>query len=93
MGGYWRDGVRSDNEKDGALANLCFQLQLLAASGEDQLAHFPPFACVADELALNYDHWSTSIHAYWDLPTDQTACLKSLKEYLDAMTGRHNSAL
>jgi hypothetical protein len=93
MGGYWQDGVRSDNEKDGALANLCFTLQLLAARGVDQLAHFPPSVSVADELALDYDHWSTSIHSYWSLSQDQTACLNSLDDYLDAMGGERNRAV
>ena len=32
-------------------------LQLLAAPADTQLAHFPEFACVTDELALDFDHW------------------------------------
>lgn len=93
MAGYWVDGVQSDNARDGVRANLCFTLQLLAARGEDQVAHFPPFVCVADELALDFDHWSRSVRNFWELSDEHAACLASLNDYLDRMSGEANISL
>jgi hypothetical protein len=78
---------------EGMLANLRYSLQLLACNASDQLAHFlpPDFAFKADEMALDFDNWATSIHTYWSLTEEQTALLSQLNAYLGSLSGEQNA--
>jgi hypothetical protein len=89
-----RDGVAAETLKAGVLANLRYTLQLLAAAAPDQLAHFlpPDFAFKADEMALDFENWATSVHTYWTLTEEQTARLTELDACLDNLSGEQNAA-
>ncbi len=89
-----RDGVAAETLQAGVLANLRCTLQLLAAAAPDQLAHFlpPDFAFKADEMALDFDNWVTSVHTYWTLTEEQAARLTELDAYLDNLSGEQNAA-
>ena len=42
-----------------------WSLQALASDSDDQLSLFPDFVCKADELALDYGHWSRVARSFF----------------------------
>lgn len=87
-------GVQSDNAAEGVLANLKASLQLLAAAAHDQVVHFesPDFDSKTDEMALDYDHWSTAVRSFWKLSDRQMALLEAINGYLESLSGEDNIA-
>jgi len=85
-------GVQGKNVPQGVLSNLEASLQLLAARASDQVAHFLPadFSNKADEMALDFEHWSTSVASFHTLTSDQEKSLKVLNDYLQALSGEDN---
>jgi hypothetical protein len=75
-----------------ALSRLRLALQVLAASAHDQIAHFPDFVCVADEMALDYNLWLTRVRERVPLAPDHIAALTAIDTYLAERSGGHNSA-
>jgi hypothetical protein len=76
-----------------SLDQLKWALQALALPYEAQRNLFPSFACIADELALDFDHWrATAMHQHHFTP-DQIAALASLDALLTEMTAEKDSGL
>jgi hypothetical protein len=48
----------SADHRQGCLSSLRHALQRVALDARDQMAQFPPFVAVADELALDLNHWT-----------------------------------
>lgn len=74
----WR-GVRSQ---------FRWSLQALAADAETQRSLFPAFVCKADELALDFDHWSEVVRANFapEFSAEQLAALQAIDDRLAAMS-------
>ena len=72
----------------GVRNQFCWSLQALASDAEDQLALFPTFVCKADELALDYDHWSEVARSLLadEFSPDQLAALTAIDGRLTAMS-------
>lgn len=80
----------SDAEyRTGRLDGLMTSLQALAAPFETQVAHFPHFVVVADELALNFDHWLNAVvcNEDLDLTAAQSESLRAIDDLLGSMGG------
>jgi hypothetical protein len=76
-----------------SLDQLRWSLQALALPYAAQRDLFPSFACTADELALDFDHWrETAMHQH-DFTPDQMAALASLDALLTEMTAESNPSL
>jgi hypothetical protein len=76
-----------------ALDQLRWSLQALALPYEAQRNLFPSFACIADELALDFDHWHETAMHHHDFGPDQIAALASVDSLLAEMTAEKDSAL
>lgn len=74
------------------LARLRLALQVLAAPPYDQVAHYPPFDCATDEMALDYDLWLTRMLERGALPSDQVAALTPIGAMLGDLSGTQHSA-
>ncbi len=63
-------------------------LQLLAAPADRQLDHFPEFACVPDELALDFDHWREVYLAHFarDVSPYQIECFDQIAARFHALS-------
>jgi hypothetical protein len=86
---------QDDSLGDIVLIELCLSLQLLVAQAQDQIAHFSPILipiCKEDDMALEYDHWSNCVHAYWKLSQDQVEKLTTLNHYLANLSGQSQAA-
>jgi hypothetical protein len=89
-----RDGVIAETPEEWVLASLRYALQLLAASAADQLAHYQVadgLICKEDEMALDFDNFSKSVHTYWTLTEEQNASLQELAYFLDSLGGQANA--
>lgn len=68
---------------------LMWAVQALAQPAEVQPTLFPPFAVVADELALEFDHWrrvaERRVGALWS--QGQRSALAALDRVLSEMSG------
>lgn len=70
------------------MERLKHAVQRLALDPPAQVAQFPDFVVVADELALDLDHWLEVCEAwsYIDSP-DVVAALKTINDHLDQVSG------
>jgi hypothetical protein len=68
---------------------LKWALQALAIPAPDQRRLFPDFVVVADELALDFDHWQLVVLDNYDgeLSTEQTSSLAEIDRTLGQMSG------
>jgi hypothetical protein len=67
--------LMTEQAPSSALDQLKWSLQALALPFDAQRTLFPSFACTADKLALDFDHWcETAMHQH-DFTTDQIAAL------------------
>jgi hypothetical protein len=64
-------------------------VQALVQPAEVQRALFPPWVVVADELALDYDHWWTTFerHCGGELSREQREAAEALDALLEEMSG------
>jgi hypothetical protein len=70
-------------------------LTALADDAEKQISDLPDGCCKADELALDFGHWSlwlTSNHAA-HLNAQQRQSIDDINSLLDSMTQRHEAEL
>lgn len=75
------DDPQSEARGNGILAELRFSLQLLAAPAQAQLSHFPvDWIALADEMALDFDHWHQCLATYWKPSHTQTDQLNKLQK-------------
>lgn len=89
---YICDGVVGNDDAQAALANLRACLQLLAASPQDQVAHYvlPEFPLKAEEMALDYGHAVVSVREMTNLSNKQSEPLAALDQHIAEMSGEHN---
>jgi hypothetical protein len=80
-------GIQCDDPAEGVRANLRYNLQLLAARAEDQIAHFlpPDFWNTAFEMVDDYCHWASCYTTYWTFTEQQEHGIMQLTTYLDAL--------
>jgi hypothetical protein len=85
--GRWAvDGVAGLTDEEGVLANLRHMLQLLAASAQEQIAHYAPVelaAVAAEEMAQDFANWAEAVPTYWTLTEEQMARLQMVQAALD----------
>ena len=64
-------------------------VQALAQPAEIQRTLFPSWVVVADELALDFDHWQRTFNAHYGhlLSEEQRRAIKALDDLLDEMSG------
>jgi hypothetical protein len=75
------------------LGELKWSLQALALSPELQREQFPSFVCLADELALEFDHsWKAAADSHAFTP-DQRSILTQLDAFLGGISGREHAEL
>ena len=86
-------GVGQDGES--LFARLKHSLQALALPAEVQLSLLPDFVCTADELALDFDHWSTCVlsNPEYQMTDWQRTLLLRLNHTLEQMSGEGNQSL
>jgi hypothetical protein len=83
----------TEHASESSLDQLRWSLQALALPYAAQRKLFPSFACIADELALDFDHWrETAMHQHDFIP-DQLAALASLDALLTEMTAENDPGL
>jgi hypothetical protein len=76
-----------------SLDQLKWSLQALALPYDTQRSLFPSFACTADELALDFDHWCETASHQHAFTADQLSALASVSAVLSAMTNDKNADL
>jgi hypothetical protein len=76
-----------------SLDQLKWSLQALALPYDAQRRLFPSFACTADELALDFDHWRETAKHQHTFTADQLSALASVSAVLCAMTDEKNPGL
>ncbi len=76
-----------------SLDQLRWSLQALALPYDAQRSLFPSFACTADELALDFDHWCETARHQHAFTESQLAALASVMAVLSAMTGEKDPDL
>ena len=76
-----------------SLDQLKWSLQALALPYDAQRSLFPSFACTADELALDFDHWCETAGHQHAFTADQLSALASVTAVLSAMTDDKNPDL
>lgn len=72
-------------EKEQILDNLKWSLQALALPAEVQITLFPNFACVPDELAFDFDHWTLCAVSNEFIPVVLSTELQKLNAVFDEM--------
>ncbi len=67
---------------------LKWSLQALAIPASDQLSLFPQFAAMADELALDFDHWASVVNDNYEeeLSSAQIGALAAISQTLERMS-------
>lgn len=76
------------DEKPIQLYRFKSAVELLAAPASTQLASLPDGICKADELALEYDHWSGWLKSSGPrLDEQQTKALSDLDSFLSTLSG------
>ena len=78
-----------------AIFRLQHALQALATDASTQITLYPAFVCVADELALTFDHWYRTVFDLMDstLTINQQAHLQAIDQALAAMTHSNDQSL
>ena len=74
--------------REAQLRSLRWSLQALAVGPTEQLALFPEYARTADELALDFENWSSAVRESdeADLSGEQIAALAELDRRLHVMS-------
>ena len=87
-----RDGIEN---WDALLVRLKHSLQALAMPADTQLELFPDFVCKAEELALDFDHWSGCVlgNDRGELSEEQKSLLGKLGGTFDLMEGGEKQTL
>lgn len=82
------DDALAEARGEGVLEHLCHALQLLASPAQAQLSHFPAgWVVLADEMALDFDHWARCVSPYWKLSPGHRVQLSRLDDFLKEMSG------
>jgi hypothetical protein len=76
-----------------SLDQLKWSLQALALPYDAQRRLFPSFACTADELALDFDHWCETARHQHPFTADQLSALASVSAALSTMTDEKDPGL
>jgi hypothetical protein len=76
-----------------SLDQLKWSLQALALPYDAQRRLFPSFACTADELALDFDHWCETARHQHAFTADRLSALASVMAVLSALTDEKNPGL
>ena len=73
--------------KEEVISQLKQATQALSLEADDQIASFPEFVVVTDELLLEFDHWFSTSKQYWNdyFTEDQANSLEELYNYLDEL--------
>jgi len=80
-----------DEERRAILTQLRRVLRQLASGAEEQIGAFPAgFACVAEEMALDFDDWLGMASLRCDLSEEQDRKLRAVDVYLGALGGSSN---
>ena len=76
-----------DDDRRGVRDQFRWSLQALACAPDAQLSLFPDFVCKADELALEYGHWSEVARSFFagEFDEAQLAALRAIDFRSDAM--------
>lgn len=82
------EGLRTQS-----LNQLRWSLQALALPYDAQRTLFPSFACVADELALDFDHWCETAKNQHIFTADRLSALASVAALVSAMSSEKDPAL
>ena len=85
--------MSEDEQQERSLDQLKWSLQALALPYDTQRRLFPSFACTADELALDFDHWCETAKHQHAFTTDQLSALASVSAALAAMTDEKDAEL
>jgi hypothetical protein len=89
-----RSRVMEANEsRTRPLDQLKWALQALALDAEQQVRLLPPFVCVGDELALDFDDGHRVACADHAFTAEQRAALAAVDECLANMTAENDKAL
>ena len=72
------DWIRSG---DWVEEQLRISLQLLASEGQKQINHYPSGVDIIGELVMDYEHYSSAIRTYWEIPPYQAAQLRVLVDF------------
>jgi len=74
-------------DRQSVLNQLKWSIQALSLEADGQLASFPDFVVVTDELLLEYDHWySLATGNYPDIFSDeQLKILKNISSFFEAL--------
>jgi hypothetical protein len=77
---------------DTILNQFYWSLQALAQPAADQSALFPMFVVVADELALDLDHWLQVVQSnQLVVPPETLRAALEINRLLGEISGRHNA--
>ena len=79
--------MSSPAEMAGGRFQFMWALQALAQPAEVQFGLFPSFACVGDELALDYGNWTRWYQAHHSVTAAQADCLRELALVLAEIRG------
>ncbi len=73
--------------RESVINQLKWSIQTLSLDADDQLASFPDFVVVSDELLLEYDNWyRTAIGNYLDFFSDeQLRILKEIDSFIEEL--------
>jgi hypothetical protein len=77
-----------DADRDAHLHQLRWSLAELAIAGSEQRALFPEYAPDADDLAFDFDHWSSVVRSSYDgeLTRPQIDSLEAIAQKLATMS-------
>src|SRR5215210_7731568 len=78
---------------DAPLEHLKWSVQALALPSREQRTLFPPFVCIADELALDFEQWLQTAAGQHEFSAEQRTALTSLDDVLSAMSGADQAEL
>jgi hypothetical protein len=73
------------------VARLQHALQRIALEPQEQVAQFPSFVVMADELALDLDHWTEVCRAWRYVEGEVAVRLTVMGELLGSMSGREQA--
>ena len=78
---------------DDLLQRLKWSISALAQPAEVQKKLFPPFVCVSDELALEFDEFHQQLRRRRTLPPASRELLLQIDEALEQMSGVHQQEM
>ncbi|MDJ0976519.1 MAG: hypothetical protein QNJ98_18820 [Planctomycetota bacterium] len=85
--------IPSPEHRRACLARLEHAVQRLALDAAQQVAQYPGIVVVADELALDFDHWLSVCASNDYVEVDLLDRLREIHVHLDGMSGQKNADL